>query len=103
MRLGVVGALLCLAGCHSAAKQSDDAWRAVGSGGWLMEEPDGAQRLSVPMADGTTPESGVVNVLSALVHGPDPAETRRSDKRVHVSPMPVASSRGLGFRLTVRW
>lgn len=91
-----------MAACRGAAKESDRAWLGQ-SGGWIVEEPDGAQRLALPGVDAQGAEdSAVVNVLSALVHGPDPADTRRS-KGVKVSPMPVASQRGLGFKLTVRW
>jgi hypothetical protein len=94
--------LLGLAGCHGAARQADRGWMTEGA--WLVEEPDGVQRLAPPPpGERTGPDSSVVDALAALVHGPDPMDTRRSDKRLHITPSPVANDRGIGFRLSVRW
>jgi hypothetical protein len=94
--------LLGLAGCHGAARQADHAWMTEGP--WLVEEPDGVQRLALPSpGERTATDSKVMDALATLVHGPDPMDTRRSDRRLRVTPAPVANARGIGFRLSVRW
>ena len=72
---------------------------------WFATDPADPASLTLPIAAPAAQaedSSLVTETLAHLIYGPDPADTRKGGG-IRVTPAPLLNSRGLGFRVSVRW
>jgi hypothetical protein len=95
----VLAMLLLVAACRGTEKRERPSGPA-----WFATDPADPS-LVIPFASpaGAAGDSSfVTDTLAQLIYGPDPADTRRGGG-IRVSPAPLLNSKGLGFRVSVRW